>query len=138
MKVVFDTNVLISAFITRGRCSEVFEHCVRRHALITSEFILGEFEDHLVHKFNFSVEEAEEAVKLLRSKMEVVVPAELGTIVCRDTSDDKILGTAIAGGASCIITGDNDLLAIEQYCKIDIVLPAKFSEYEAEKIKETT
>ena len=43
MKVVLDTNVLIAAFITKGVCSELLEHCLRRHEIIMSEFILDEF-----------------------------------------------------------------------------------------------
>ena len=76
MKVVLDTNVLIAAFIVRGVCADVLEHCVRRHTLVTSDLILNEFREHLF-KFRYSVEEAEEAVELLRSKMELVVPADL-------------------------------------------------------------
>ena len=45
MKIVLDTNVLISAFITHGHCAELLEHCVYAHELMVSEFILAEFED---------------------------------------------------------------------------------------------
>ncbi|RLB74861.1 MAG: putative toxin-antitoxin system toxin component, PIN family [Deltaproteobacteria bacterium] len=131
MKIVLDTNVLIAAFITRGVCSDVLEHCVRRHVLVTSEFILNEFCEKLIHKFKYNVNEAEEAVELLRSQMEMVIPARLGTAVCRDPDDDTILGTAIAGEAACIITGDKDLLVIKQFRVIDIVHPSEFAEYEA-------
>jgi len=136
MKIVLDTNVLIAAFITRGACSDVLEHCVRQHRLITSEHILNEFREHMVHKFNLSAAEAEEAVNLLRSVTELVYPADLGTAACRDPADDLVLGTAVAGEATCIVTGDNDLLVIEQFCDIDIIRPAEFAEYEARKIEE--
>ena len=130
MKVVFDTNVLIAAFITRGVCSDVLEHCARRHTLVTSEFILHEFHKHMVHKFKYSEVEAKEAIGLLRSRMEVVAPANLGTTVCRDADDDAVLGTAIAGNAMCIVTGDKDLLIIGRFQGVDIVRPAQFAEYE--------
>jgi len=42
MRVVLDTNVLIAAFIARGICSAVLEHCVRQHTLVTSDFILNQ------------------------------------------------------------------------------------------------
>ncbi len=131
MRIVLDTNVLIAAFITRGVCSDVLEHCVRQHTLVTSDFILNEFREHLIYKFKYSAEEAEEAFELLRSRMEVVTPADLGATVCRDPDDDVILGTAIAGNAACIVTGDNDLLVIKRFHTIDIVQPAEFAEYEA-------
>jgi len=131
MKVVLDTNVLIAAFIARGVCSEVLGHCVRRHVLVTSEFILNEFREHMVRKFRYSTEEVEAAVELLRSTMKVVKPADLGIIVCRDPDDDTILGTAVAGNATCIVTGDMDLLVIRQFRGIDLVSPAEFADYES-------
>lgn len=133
MKVVLDTNVLIAAFITRGVCSDVLEHCARRHTLVTSEFILHELRKHLVRKFEYSEEEAEEAVGLLRSRVEVVASVDLGATVCRDPDDDAVLGTAIAGNATCIVTGDNDLLVISRFRGVDIVRPAEFAKYEAVK-----
>ena len=36
MRLVLDTNVLISAFISRGLCTQVFEHCAKHHELVTS------------------------------------------------------------------------------------------------------
>ena len=39
MRVVLDTNVLIAALITRGVCSDLLEHCFRRHEIVLSEFI---------------------------------------------------------------------------------------------------
>lgn len=131
MKVVFDTNVLIAAFIARGACSDVFEHCVRRHEIIISNFILSELRQHLVEKFRFSPEEAENVARLVSERATVVMPADLGNPVCRDPDDDAILGTAIAAGADCILTGDADLLVIGRFRSVDIVRPAGFAEYEA-------
>jgi putative PIN family toxin of toxin-antitoxin system len=131
MKIVLDTNVLIAAFITRGVCSDVLEHCIRRHALITSEFILNEFREKMVRKFKYSVGEVEEAVELLRSTTKVVMPADLGMVVCRDPDDDIVLGTAVAGNAPCIVTGDADLLVLRQFQGIDLVRPIEFADYES-------
>ena len=58
MKIALDTNVLIAAFIARGVCNDLLEHCVRRHELVTSEFILNEFREKLTGKFKFTHEEA--------------------------------------------------------------------------------
>jgi len=134
MKVLLDTNVLIAAFITRGVCSDLLEHCIRQHDLVTSEFILDEFRQHLVRKFNYSAAEVGEAIELLRLKVEVVTPAALERPVCRDPDDDVILGTAIAGRVACIVTGDKDLLILKRFGSVDIVSPAEFSAYEAAKL----
>jgi len=133
MKIVLDTNVLIAALIARGVCSDLLEHCVQQHEIVTSDFILGELRKNLVQKFKYSVQDTEEAVGLLRSRMEVVVPVALESPVCRDPDDDAVLGTAIAGSAACIVTGDKDLLVIKRYHAIDIIRPSDFSEYEFEK-----
>jgi predicted nucleic acid-binding protein len=47
MKVVLDTNVLIAAFIARGACNELFEHCLQHHRIVASPSILTELREHL-------------------------------------------------------------------------------------------
>ena len=112
-----------------------YSNTVQQHEIIASDFILGELRENLIHKFKYSVQDTEEAVGLLRSGMEIVVPAALESPVCRDPDDDFVLGTAIAGSAACIVTGDKDLLVIKRYHEVDIVRPSDFAEYEAEKSK---
>jgi uncharacterized protein len=124
---VLDTNVLITSFVTRGVCRDLVDHCIRRHHLLTFEFILNEFRDALVGKFSVAEEQAQEAASLLRSRMGVVIPAELPSGISRDASDDVVLGTAVAGGAACIVTGDKDLLVLGQFRSIHILRPAEFA-----------
>ena len=131
MRVVLDTNVLIAAFIARGVCSDLLEHCVRRHELVASEFILNEFREKLRGKFKFTPEEAEAAVALLLTRMLIVEPTGLNAPVCRDKDDDNIIAVAISGDCDCVITGDNDLLVLQRFSGIDIVSPKDFLEYEA-------
>lgn len=131
MKVLLDTNVIIAAFITRGVCSELLDHCIQHHVLITSEFILNEFREHMIHKFGYAVEEVEEAVELLELKMQTVKPSPLKNSVCRDPDDDIVLGTAVAGDVACIVTGDKDLLILKQFGLCDIVTPTEFPAYES-------
>ncbi|HXG66619.1 MAG TPA: putative toxin-antitoxin system toxin component, PIN family [Blastocatellia bacterium] len=116
MKVLLDTNVLIAAFIARGFCHELLEHCVRQHSMVTSDFIINEFREKLTDKFNYGSDDAEKAAALLLSKMTVVTPANLGTTVCRDPDDDNVLATAVAGNCDCLITGDKDLPGFEAIC----------------------
>jgi len=135
MKVVLDTNVLIAAFITQGVCNDLLEHCIRHHELVTSDFILlDEFHRHLIGKFKYDTAEASEAIELLRSKMEVVTPTSFENPVCRDSDDDMVLGTAIAGKAECIVTGDKDLLVLETFRAVDIIRPGEFGKYETDKM----
>ena len=130
MRIVLDTNVLIAAFIARGVCHQLLEHCVNHHELVTSEFILAELREKLVDKFNYTSEVTDDVIALLRSRMEVVVPEVLDAPVCRDPDDDNILATAVAGNGQCIITGDKDLLVLNRFQRIDILAPNAFLAYE--------
>lgn len=126
MKIVLDTNVLIAAFVSRGYCHELFENCARQHTLITSDFILNEFQEKLAKKFKYEAEEISQAFDLLLSRMKVVVPVRLDMQICRDSDDDNVIATAIAGECDCIITGDKDLLVVKQYQSINIFSPNEF------------
>lgn len=131
MRVVLDTNVLIAAFIARGVCSDLLEHCVRRHTLVTSDFILTEFRGTLTSKFKFTDDEAGSAAALLLSRMDMVKPNALPAPVCRDRDDDTVLATAMTGNCDCIVTGDKDLLVLTRFGDVDILNPADFMKYEA-------
>jgi uncharacterized protein len=97
LRIVLDTNVLIAAFIARGVCHQLLEHCISHHELMISEFILDEFREKLVEKFKCTSEVAHASVQLLRSQMEIVSLIPLNKPVCRDKDDDNILATAVAG-----------------------------------------
>lgn len=126
MRVLLDTNVLIAAFISHGVCSELLEHCAKRHVLMTSRFILEEFRGRLVEKFGFSDSEARAAVRLLLTRMGVVAPPSLPAPVSRDKDDDNVLAAAVAGTCDCIVTGDKDLLDLRTFEGIQILSPGQF------------
>jgi len=133
MKLVLDTNVLIAAFISKGVCHHLVEHCLRLHQSLTSEFILDEVREKLTKKFKYSEEDAIAVIALLRSRMEVIAPITLTRGICRDPDDEMVLATAVAGEAVCIITGDRDLLVLEQFESIDILSPSQFASYEGDR-----
>ena len=128
MRIILDTNVLIATFIARGACAKLFEHCIIIHTLITSEFILSEVTGKLAQKFKFSDERIIQVSELLRSRCYII---ELEQRVCRDPDDDNILAAALAGECVCIITGDKDLLVLENFAGINIVSPNEFAEFES-------
>ena len=126
MNLVLDTNVLIAAFITHGLCNELLEHCAVNHRVVLSAFILDELRDKLIRKFGFSRREAEDAARLLGSRAVMVTPRKMEKPMCRDSDDDHIIGTAIAGNCECIVTGDKDLLDLQRVQGIRVVSPADF------------
>jgi putative PIN family toxin of toxin-antitoxin system len=131
MKFVLDTNVLIAAFITSGICHEVLEHVIRNHKLVLSDFIVDEFKDKLLNKFQYTEKEADAALKLLLTRAEMVQVSPLQSRVCRDPDDDNILATAVSANSDCIISGDNDLVNLRQFQNIKIIRPSEFSRFEA-------
>ena len=130
MRIVIDTNVVISSFIGRGTSHKVLEHCIRNYDVVTSQFILDELREKLTGKFRYTSATADEGIELLKSRMEVVTSTPLPAPVCRDADDDNVLATAVAGQCELIITGDKDLLVLEQMNDIQIVNPATFAQRE--------
>ena len=93
--------------------------------LITSEPILSEFEQALFIKAHVPPADAAAARYQVQSNAQVVQPAILPECVCRDADDDAILGTAVSAGAELIVSGDNDLLVLQQYRGIPVITPAE-------------
>jgi putative PIN family toxin of toxin-antitoxin system len=131
MRVLLDTNVLIAAFVARGACSELFEHCARSHTLVTSAALLAELDTALRRKFGATVRDAHAVVALLRRRADLIDPRPLGRPVCRDPDDDAVLAAALSGRCDCIVTGDKDLLVLESFEGIPIVTPMVFWKVEA-------
>lgn len=130
MRITFDTNVLIAAFIARGACHELFEYSVRHHDLVLSPFILKELRRVLLEKFEMAQDDVDEAVALLRERAEIIAPNPLSASVSRDPDDDEVLATALSGTCACIVTGDKDLLVLEEYERVAIVSPGDFWAFE--------
>ncbi len=133
MKVILDTNVLVSAFVFRRSCAELFERCIDLHQLVTSRHILGEFRRTLDSTFGFSRREAWARSRLIAQCSRVVVPAPLPEGACRDPDDIPVLGTAVAANCDCIVTSDKDLLVLKVYKGISILSPSEFWRFEHEQ-----
>ena len=55
----------------------------------------------------------------------LVVPAAIPLTIAADPSDDQVLACAVAASAELIVSGDDDLLVLEQFEGIRIVTPAQ-------------
>lgn len=133
MRLVLDTNVLIAAYVARGICHDLLEHCKREHDLVTSGFVLDELENKLIVKLKVPEADAREARALAQSGMEVISPPALDAQVCRDPDDDWVLATAVAGRCRCFVTGDRDLRVLKEFRGIGILTPAEFWRYQASR-----
>lgn len=132
MKLLLDTNVLVAALIARGTCSDLLEHCVRQHVVISSQPLLNELRDVLERKFRQRPLDARAAVKLFAETFTLVVPEALDHPICRDADDDVVLATALRGDCVAIITGDQDLLVLDPFRGIHILSPSAFWRWESE------
>ena len=123
MKAVFDTNVLIAAFLTEGICAKLMVRAHRRDFdLILCDGILQEFKRVLKKKFATSPRETSEARTILsEATWEILGQADSITPICRDSDDDLILACARGAIADYIVTGDEDLLVLKNYEGISIV-----------------
>ena len=127
MRTALDSSVLIAAHISRaGVCAELLEDVLLHQELVTSEFILGELRRKLVEKFSFPEREADLVAAFLRRVAIVVIPADLPPEVCRDPTDVPVLGTAVGGECSLLISVDRDLLDMQTFDGIPIVRPGEY------------
>jgi putative PIN family toxin of toxin-antitoxin system len=133
VRLVLDANVLIAAFVARGVCAELLEYCVREHEVVTSAAILEEVRRNLIDKIKVTTAQADQTVRLLRTRCEEVEPVVLESQVSRDPDDDVVLGTAIAGRCEGIVTGDKDLLDLVTHQGIVIVSPRGFWSFESQR-----
>ncbi len=123
MTIVFDTNVLMAAFGSHGLCQSLFADTVAVHDLVISEAILDELSEHLAGKFKMPAAEVKETIEYLREYCRMVEPAAVAADACRDADDLLILGTAAAGNADVLVTGDSDLLTLKMYGAARILTP---------------
>ena len=126
MKIVLDSNVIIAAFASRGLCNALFESCIGNHDIILCEQILSEIANNLKRKIRLPDDVIRQLLILLRSHSTIVTPQKVDKKACKDKKDLMVLGSAIAGHAKYIITGDQDLLAVGRIKDVKIVDPRTF------------
>ena len=131
VKCVVDTNVLISAALTKGAPFRIVEHLIKNNALIFSKETISELSSRITQpKFDkyVSAEDCEAYVNNLILSADLVIIDNL-IQGCRDRDDDKFLETAVKGDAQFIISGDQDLLTMHRFEGIDIVTVQEFAVY---------
>ncbi len=130
MKVVVDTNVLVSGVFFGGMPSRILEAWRdKRIDVVVSPDILEEYRrvgEHL--ETQFTDVSLAPFLALLVMNAEIIEPPDLPEQVSRDSDDDKFIACAIAGGCRVIISGDKDLLSISGYRGVKVVAPREFLE----------
>ena len=129
-RVVVDTNVLISTALGGDTPPRRVLDVVRTAGgvLLFSNETFTEVHDRLLKpKFDRYVTRDSRAAFLGHlvgvSEWVSISQAKLG---CRDPDDDKLLETALVGDATCLVTGDQDLLDMHPFGGVPILSPAAF------------
>ena len=129
MRVVIDTNVLVSALLfggTPGKLVELWK-MVRIQPFISREIIAELLRVLAYPKFELTQKEIEFLLYVeVLPHFEVTAIPTGPVIIKNDPSDDTFLRCAVAANADAIITGDSHLLSLKSYKKNPILTPSKF------------
>lgn len=133
LKVVLDTNVLISGVIAaQGPSARILEAVQRGELhLITSAALLQEFSEvivrpHIRDKYPQVAEHAEALLDFLRVNASIVAGVPGEPVVTADPDDDMVLACALEGDANYIVSGDPHLFSLAQHNGIPILRPRQF------------
>lgn len=128
-RYVFDTNTLVSALLLEGSVTyRAFERAFTEGTILVSAALLTELSDVLNRdKFDkyISLHERLQFLTAL-TKSSILIEPQESIRECRDPGDDMILELAVAGKATCIVSGDLDLLIMSPFRGIDILRPSEF------------
>jgi len=122
MRVVFDTNIFISAFMfPGGRAEAALSKAIEGEVqLIISKPLIHEVIDVLSRKFSRDAEELARVAVYLSELGKVVQPKRTLRVL-RDEPDNRILECAATGHADVIVTGDQAMLALGKYRTVRII-----------------
>ena len=126
LRVVIDTNVIISALNFGGNPKAVLELARRSHIRnTTSPFIINEIERVLTRKFGWQKDVTREVINDIQGFSHVVTPPETIAVI-KNLPDNRILECAVAGEADYLISGDHHLTDLKTFGTINIVTPMEF------------
>ena len=128
IRVLLDTNIIISSVFWRGNPYEVVRKGILgEYQLVISAEILDEVVDKLRNKFKFPEESIQGLIDILMIYCHIVDVKSKFDVV-RDKKDNKIVECAFDGKVNYIVTGDPDLLVLKEFREIKIITSRKFLE----------
>jgi putative PIN family toxin of toxin-antitoxin system len=122
MRVVFDTNIFVSAFVIQGGLADkaLLNIIEGRDDLVLSKAILDELLSVLVAKFSRDEDEISRIALFLSEIAEWTNPTETIDIL-KDEPDNRILECATSGKAAAIVTGDKEMLRLGSFRGVKIL-----------------
>lgn len=130
MRVALDTNILVSALVTRGLSTDVIRLVLAKHDLILTETILNELEQVLRKKFGVPDSREEFVINKFQKYVQTQKSKFTGSLeLIRDPDDRLVLASVIEARADILITGDKDFLDVrDRIPEILIKTPREFWE----------
>ena len=131
MRITLDTNVLVSAFISKqGQPAAILDIILTfpEIELVLSEPILNEFRDVLSRqvvreRFDYSAREIDQFVNAIRNASTIVNVKSNFKVVSEDPKDDIVINTSCDGKVDYTVTGDSHLQKLKHFKGIRIVKP---------------
>ena len=134
MRIVIDTNVVASAVFFGGRPAELLRMVIRHeHLAVATDEIVDEYQatiSYLLDKYDGK--KMQLSIVPIFSAMEII-QATSKVEICRDPDDNKFISCAIDGHCYYVVSGDKDLLSLEQFVNIKIVTVAEFLDLFSDK-----
>jgi len=129
MRIIFDTNVLISAALLRRSVSrQAFDRALYDGQILTSIPTLTELRDVLFRsRFDAYLTDADRQEFLAAFVRDAILTVVAEKVTeCRDPKDNKFLELALSGEATHLVSGDKDLLVLHPFRGISILTPRDF------------
>ena len=130
MKIVLDTNVLISGIFFSGSPYQILKAWREgKIKIIASEEILSEYQrvaEELSRQFP-SVD-IDRILELITIHAELVDASDFQVTICEDPDDNKFIACALASKSKTIVSGDKHLINITGYKGIQVVKPREFTD----------
>ena len=128
MRVFLDTNVLVSAFASRGLCADLLELVLLEHDLIVGENVLRELAKTLRDKVKLPAARSTEIVDFVSGEATLVVSKVEPATATVDADDALVLAEALAGQVELFVTGDAALLKLAAIEGLKLISPRQFWE----------
>ena len=128
MRILLDTNVIVSAVTTRGLCADVFRAVLSDHDLITCGKVLDEVQRILRAKFSVPAELVSEYIELISHDSIMAGPETRPEVAFKDKDDVEIIAAAIAAGVHILVTGDAEMQRIKLVQGVRVLSPRAFWE----------
>lgn len=129
-RLVYDTNVIVSAVLTPGGICEQLLHMVSEREVthVVSPAILNEYQrvltrDSLSRIHRWTPAQVSALVESIAEHSVIVDPQEVPVIIESDPSDNVFVAAAVTGSAEFIVSGDQHLLGLRSHRGIEVLRP---------------